>query len=140
MADEATVRSSLQVIKGNLSYQSQPTTFQADVSGTAGPSPGTVIVPTTGVDIYFSQLTTPGLCRLQNLDTGNRFEYGIYDTSNKVFYPLGEVLPGETYVIRLSRNLKKEFAGSGTGQTLDTYLRLKAYGASVTAQVEAFEV
>jgi hypothetical protein len=53
---------------------------------------------------------------------------------------LGEVLPGESYVIRLSRNLLEQYAGSGTGTTgPENTFRLKANEAAVAALVEAFE-
>lgn len=123
MADEARITSYLHVIKDSLEYFSRPTYFTADVTGTKGPVPGALAISTSGTTIDLSELTTPALCRIQNLDSTNYLEYGTYNAS--VWAPLGEILAGETYVIRLSRNL-------GT-------LRLQANSSTLTAVVEAFE-
>lgn len=139
MASEATVVSSLQLTKGNLVYQSQPTSFQADVSGTGGPTPGMLSVPTTGVNVDLSQLSRPGLCRIANISTSGYLEYGIHDGS--IFHPLGEVLAGESYILRLSRNIGQEEDVPGTGSTgVVNALFLRGVGATVKAIVEAFEV
>lgn len=147
MADEAQVRSSLQITKKTssgltrLEYRSQPTVFTADVTGTKGPVPGALTVTVDGVDVDFSELTVPALCRLQNQDDTNFFEYGIWDPESSTFFPLGEVLAGETYTLRLSRNLQEEFqTGTGTTGADTNRLRLKADTASLNALVEAFEV
>lgn len=141
MADEILVTASVQIRKDNLQYRSLPNSFKADMIGTAkGPSPGAVSVPTDGKDIYFNELVTPGVCVLTNLDDTNYVEYGIYDPQTSVFYPLGEIQPGETYVLRLSRNLQEQYSGSGTGTTApENYLRLKANVASCDVFVGAFE-
>jgi hypothetical protein len=147
MANEATITSQLQIQKrttaGNLTFLGfGPGSFSADVTGTLGPTPGAVLVTTAGRDIYFTELTTPGFCVIANLEPagGNYFEYGIKDPQTNVYYPLGEVLPGESYVIRLSRNLQEQYAGSGTGTTgPENYLRLKANAGTVRAFVGAFE-
>jgi hypothetical protein len=139
MANEATIQTTLSIRTGSLSYQSQPSSFRADVAGTKGPTPGAIAVAIAGTDVAFSELTTPALCRLQNLDETNFVEYGIWDGIQ--FYPLGELLPGESYVIRLSRNLTEEY-GTGTGTTgaaANTF-RLKADTAACVVLVEAFEV
>lgn len=62
------------------------------------------------------------VCQLTNLDPTNFVEYGVQVAGT--FYPVGELQPGETYVVRLSRNL-------GT-------LYLRANTASVEVQVLAF--
>lgn len=140
MADEAQVNSSLRIIKGNIEYYSLPRVFSADVTGTKGPTPGVMVASVTGADVDLSELTTPALCRLINLDTTNFVEYGIWDPEGSTFYPLGEIQPGESYIIRLSRYLQEEF-GTGTGTTgADTNrLRLKADTAACNVVVEAFE-
>jgi len=89
-----------------------------------------VTTAAAGVDVDLESLTTPALCRITNLDTTNFIEYGLYISAT--FYPLGEILPGEFYVIRLSRNLEP-----GTG--LATVFRLRADTASCAAVVEAFD-
>lgn len=134
MANEATVNCSLQISKGNLKYQSRPTSFRADVSGTKGPSPGAVTVPTAGVDIDLSALTTPALCRLMNLDSTNRVSVGVHDGA--IYHPLVELLAGESFVLRLARDLTTEY-GTGTGGT--NTLHARANTASVVLVVEAFE-
>lgn len=140
MANEARLVVSLQVKKGNIDYQSRPTSFNVTLTGTKGPTPGVVSIPTDGKDIYFEELTTPGLCRIQNLDTANYVEYGVYDPTTSTFFPLGEILPGESYILRLSRNLNEEYAGSGTGTTApENYFRFKANGAPCNILIEAFE-
>jgi hypothetical protein len=140
VASEAKLNISMTITKGNISYQSKPTSFGVTLVGTAGPTVGMVLVPTEGRDIYFEELDTPGLVRIQNLDTVNYVEYGVYDPSTATFFPLGEILPGETYILRLSRNLNEEYAGSGTGTTApQNYFRIKANGDDCNVLVEAFE-
>jgi len=103
--------------------------------------PGAVRVLTTGTNISFGELTTPGFVRLGNLDSTNYYEYGIYDANTNRFYPLGEVGPGESYVLKFSRNLLEYyFPGTGTGTSGDTnFFRLRANTAALDAVVEAFE-
>lgn len=140
MANEATVRSSLQILNGLQEYQSRPTVFQADMSAVGGPTPGEVSVPTDGVDISLATLTQPGLCRIMNLDSSNRIEYGIRDTVNNLFHAIGEVLPGETFVLRLSRYLQQELVGTGTTPSgTPTTFHFKADVAACKVLVEAFE-
>lgn len=143
MADEARIVSSLQIISGKVDYQSKPTSFTADVAGEKGPSPGAVSVLGTGTDIDFSQLEDPGLCRIQNLDDDNYLTYGIWDPELSKFYPLGELLPGETFVLRLSRLLQEE-VGTGTGTDSEeapasNRLRFYANASTSNVLVEAFE-
>jgi hypothetical protein len=72
MSGEAQIQLSLNITKslgGNLNYRSYPTTFNADVSGAIGPTPGAILVATAGTDVDLSQITTyPGLCRITNQD------------------------------------------------------------------------
>lgn len=147
MSNEARIRSGLQILKRNatgdrtlLDYQARPESFAADVTGTKGPVPGAITCTTAGTDISFSELTTPGLCRIMNLDSNNYVEVGIWEPTGSIFYPLMELLPGESYVIRLSRNLQEQYAGTGTGTTAPTNtVRVKANAASCVVLVEAFE-
>lgn len=140
MSDEAQVRSSLQIRNSTSTflYQSQPTFFNADVSVINGPTPGMLTVPIDGIAVDLSQLTTPGLCRIQNTDITNFVTVGVYDGAS--FYPLLDLLPGETYVIRLSRYLNQEFVGTGTGTSSDAnQLMIFADTASCNVLVEAFD-
>lgn len=138
MAGEAQLRSSLSIRKGNQVYQSAPTYFTADVDGVGGPTPGLIRVPTTGVEIDLSALTTPGLCRLQNIDSTNYVTIGVYDGSR--FFPVLELKAGESYPLRLSRHLNAEYVGTGTGTNSDiNKLWAVANTASIYLLVEAFE-
>jgi len=145
MANEATIRVSLQIRKVSgslvlLDYQSRPTSFQATVTGTKGPTPGALTIPAGGEAVSFGELSTPGLCILKNLSATVTVEYGIRDPGIDVFYPLGEILPGEIYLLRLSRNLLEEYQGTGTGTTSPgNQFFMKGMGGDVNVSVEAFE-
>jgi hypothetical protein len=143
MSQEIRLQLSLQIRKGVLVYQSNPTALIADMLGSSGPTPGTIHVALgTGLDISLSQIVIPGgWCFIMNLDptvqpTPNFIEYGINDVSN--FFPLGELLPGEFAIFRLSRNVGKEYVGTGTGVANSTF-RIKAHGAATLARVEVFD-
>ena len=148
MADEATIRSGLQILKRDsttgitlMDYQGRPQSFTADVDGTKGPTPGAITVSAvSGTDIDLSELTTPGLCRLMNMDANNPIHVGRYDPDSQRFYPLIKLLPGETYVVRLSDLVEDEWSGTGTGTT-STASTFRAYAenADSVLSVEAFE-
>jgi hypothetical protein len=139
MSDEVVFRCELSILKGNLNYRSNPNDFRADMVAVVpkGPCPGAFTVPTTGIDVDLSELTVPGPCRIYNLDDTNKVHYGIADGTG--FHPLGEVGPGEGYVIRLSSRLGNEY-GSGTYLIDATEkLHFQAENASCNVLVEAFE-
>ena len=140
MSREAQVRVALSISKDNLSVRYNHV-YTADVNGTArGPSPGAVLIDTDGTSIDFSQLTTPGLVVFKNLSETDYVEYGIWEPATTTFYPLGEILPGESYVLRLSRNLAEQYSNTGTGTTAPTNaLRFKANRADVYVDVSAYE-
>jgi len=143
MADEAAIRVSLAIRKGEIDYSSRPTMFQADVAGAKGPVPGAVLCSTAGTNIDLSELTTPGLCRIQNLDSANYVTVGPYDPETATFYPMLELLAGETFPFRLSRDLGWQYgtaAGTGTTGAETQTLRIKAHTAACNVLVEAFEV
>lgn len=138
--NEATIRTSLSINKAPLSYRSDPQQFRADVAGTNGPTPGSLQVTPTGTAVNLSQLDVPGLCVIRNLSTEDTLVYGISDGSE--FYPLGDLLPGELYVLRLSQFLGSSFSlgpGTGTADTGTYSLYLKSLLGEMTASVEAFE-
>lgn len=140
MANEATVNASLQIRKGNLLYRSQPASFRATVTGEKGPVPGAVTVSQDGVDVDLSQLTTPGLCRLQNLSTTYRVLYGVREPDTSLSYLPFQLLPGEIAVVRFSEFLGEEVQGTGTGTgTPNATFRIKALGGEAVVVVEAFE-
>lgn len=100
--------------------------FRSPVSGTKGPVPGAVTVPLAGVDVDLSGLTIPGLCwmthegRADFADVGADpsiyyVEYGIKDALTNLFYPWGELWPGDAWPMRLSRNIREFYNSTGTG-------------------------
>lgn len=137
MANEAVILAGLTIINDPVDYRSEPNQFRGDVTGKFGPAPGAFSVTTEGVDVDLSMFTTPGYCIIRNLDATNFFTIGAWDGIE--FIPLFEVLPGEHYVMRLSRQVGNAY-GTGTGVT-DTgnTLRFKADTAAVNAVVEGFE-
>ena len=144
MAGEARVHSTLTIRKQSgsvvvMDYRHAGGVFTADVDGTFGPTPGAFQVSTSGTDVDLSKLTTPGLCRITNLDSTNYVSFGTYDPDTDVYAPVGEVLPGESYVIRLSRFLARELTGTGTLPGSNASLRFVAQNSPVNVLVEAFE-
>lgn len=141
MANEARVTAGLQIIAGNINYLSQPSAFLATVTGRKGPTPGSISVAVLGTDVDLSQLTQPGLCILHNQDPTNFVTYGIRDPETNRFYPLGELLPGEIYPLRLSRDIQEEYGtGTGTVTAATNKLHLRANTAACNVLVGAFEV
>ena len=141
MGNEGTIRASLTVKQGKTDYTSRPATFNADIAEGAGPTPGAILISTAGTDVDLSELATPGLCRIQNLDETNYVTFGIFDPETVKFYPLGELLAGESYILRLAHDIEEEYGtGAGTGTTgADTNrLRIKANTAACVVLVEAF--
>jgi len=147
MSGEASIQASLMINKtdasGNVNYRSYPTQFNADVDGALGPTPGAFVVSIYGTDVDLSELSQPGLCRISNQDSTNYVTYGISDPETDKFYPLGEILPGEFFILRLSRMLGWEFAeaGIGTGTTgvKTNTLCFIANTTDCVVLVEAFE-
>ena len=139
---EATIRTSLQIVAGEIEYANRPTMFQALVTGRKGPSPGAIGCSVAGTNVDFGELTTPGLCRIQNIDPTNYVTIGIWDPEFSKFYPLLELLAGESYIYRLSRDLAWEYGtatGTASGPETNT-LQIRADTAPCNVLVEAFEV
>lgn len=140
MANEATIRVSLTIKKGRLSYQSNPTAFTATLSGTKGPTPGAIEVSVYGTEITFSELTQIGYCVMQNLDEDNFVQWGLWEPATAVFYPVGELGPGELCLFKFSRYFKQEYTNTGTGTTApENSFMLKADTANCNCVVTAFE-
>lgn len=138
MANEATVRTSLQIRTGNLDYQGRPTSFQADVPTAKGPYPGNQVAKTTGTDVDFSGLTTPGFCRFMNLDGTNYVRVGV--SNGTIFLPFMKIPPGHSYVLFLDDLLGEEIVGSGTqSDAHGSRVHLIAHLAPCNVLVEAFE-
>lgn len=141
MANEIRLTVSVQITKGGLDFQSRPTAYTLDMIGAKGPTPGALTIPVGGKVIPFSELTTPGLCWMVNLDEDNYVEYGIWDQQTDVFYPLGELPPdGKPQIIYLSRNILEEYTGTGTGTTgPSNAFFMKANTADCNVIIAAFE-
>lgn len=146
MSNEARVQSVLTVQKRDtttgllvIDYRHGGGSFTADVGGLVGPTPGSFTVAVSGTDVDLSKLTTPGLVRFVNMDPTNYVTWGPYDEDTDVYYPLGEILPGESYVIRLHRFFLREMTGTGTLSGEASALRFVANNASCVVSVEAFD-
>ena len=147
MSDEAQLQISLQINKndavGVVQHRSYPTQFTADVTGALGPTPGAFLASIYGTNVDFDELTIPGLCKISNQDATNYVTFGICDPETNKFYPLGELLPGEFYILRLSRWLGQEYPGSGTGTGTSgaktNTLQFVADTVACVVLVEAFE-
>ncbi len=135
MSNEIQVQSTLRINKGNLSILRSPV-FLATLTAASpvGPTPGSVPVATTGTTIDLSKLTAlGGWCVITNTDSTNYVTYGIY--AGAVFYPFGEILAGESVVLRLSRILL--YGATGTAHVDDLYMVANTATCNVT--VEAFD-
>lgn len=152
MANEITVQFVAQLRKseGSNELLGRPyqASFQIDMTGKKGPTPGALSVPAGGVAVSLAQLTTPGFCWVEHqgrlsgtADDGDTLMVGIRDPGTNVFYPMLELQPGWRWPLYLSRNILEEFAGTGTGTTApgnELYLK-PGSGNTLVASVEAFE-
>lgn len=145
MASEARITTSLSIQKRSgtiplIDYISRPSSFQADVDGTKGPTPGSVLISVNGTNIDLTQLGTPGLCRFFNKSASYAVLVGRWDEALANFYPFLMLKPGESYVVRLAPDVEDEYSGTGTDTTASvTTLRAIALGQDVDLLVEAFE-
>lgn len=130
MANEITVNASLNVNNFNQLYQSSPSVVRANQVNNNGPTPGAVVVLTSGVIISLAALVLPGYAQLHNLDRTNYVEYGLHDGST--FRPFGELLPGDIAVFRFSRRM---LTANGTADGF----YLKANSATCNVQVNCFD-
>lgn len=139
MANEITIQANLQVRLGNLDFVGRPGSFRDTMDDVGGPTPGTLVVTTTGTDISLAQLTNPGWILLQNLDDTNYVEFGLHDGS--LFHPIAELPPGLSCgPFKISRNFGEEHTLPGTGTTgVVNTLYLRANTATCMVKVEAFE-
>lgn len=138
MSREATVYAGLAITAGNLRYRTPATSFRADVAGAKGPSPGAITVSATGTDVDFSELTSPSLCYIKNLDEASYVDIGPRDPDSGVFHPFLKLLPGESVALRLAHNLGSESTGTGSGTGNATF-RMRAYPSAAVVSVEAFD-
>jgi hypothetical protein len=140
VANEIRVQSSLTIQAGNLQFQSLPQSFQLDMTGRKGPTPGAIAVSTSGTSVSLTELTTPGACVVANLDTANAVHLGLYDPETFRSYFLMKIHAGKAYAFYLSDLLGDEIlTGTGTGGASTVRLRLIAENATVNVVVAAFE-
>lgn len=142
MANEVTILNQLKVVIGNLNYQ-PPSPVQNDtLLVVKGPSPGAITATTEGVVVSFSELSMPGWCRIQNIDSFSYVEYGLYDSANSLFIPLFELPPGISNVVKFSRDFKYYFGGdqTGTGTGPSTYeFMVRSRDLDAVVLVECFD-
>lgn len=145
MAGEARVTSSLFVRKAtgsvvHIDYQSRPASFVADVNGTKGPTPGSILVSVNGTNIDLTELGTPGLCRFHNQSPTYSVRIGRWNETTDEFYPFMLLKPGESYVVRLDADIEEEYSGTGTAVSAAvSTLRAIAMTQDVNLLVEAFD-
>lgn len=141
MADEIQINTQISITKGNLQFKQYPNSYRMDMADDgSGPAVGALTIDTVGVDIDLSQLTDPGLCIIENQDTTNYVDIGIYDPETERFYPLLKLLPGTYQVIYLSDYFGYEWIGTGTGTDTGptNTLRGKANTASCKVLFKVF--
>lgn len=145
MANEATVRISVSVRKrsGSLTLidERHSASYFEDVSGTAGPVPGSIAVTEVGVNLDLSALTTPGLCYLHN-QGDYPINWGVMDPETGRFYALGTISPGKgAFPGKLYQFLGEyEIEGTGTGSFSSTYyMHFKAVGGASRLLAGVFE-
>ncbi len=141
MSNEIQVRWTLQVRNGNTDYRPPQVSFNADQVVAGGQTPGYILVTTYGTDINLSQITSPGgWCTITNLDQTNFVEVGVWDPVFGIFLAFAELLPGESFPVRLSRYLGQQIGtGSGTATSNPAAtLRLKATVSPCYCIVNAF--
>jgi hypothetical protein len=144
MSNEAIISVQLQVRIGSLNYQSLPPSYYGNISVANGPSPGVVTATPAGTVVAFTQLKVPGYFRIMNLQavgSPGYVEHGPWNGTD--FFPYEELLPGETYVGRFSRNLGQEFIGTASSSTHvgPKEIMVKAHGAggNIAVLIECFD-
>lgn len=148
MANEVTIYSNMLIKLGNLYYKSYPSSFRTNLLTQKGPSPGEVnLLANIVTSVNLSALNNPGVCRIQNLgDAAGLSTYidvGMYDTLNGIFLPMLEVLVGDSWVVRLSRNLGEvDSVPAPTGTSVFTRgnLAMLSLNYNVNVLVEAFDM
>jgi hypothetical protein len=148
MADEATITAMLNISREvgseNISFQNLgPGSFNADVTGPGGPSPGTVMASATGSQINLkAQLTNPSLYVMYNVGQ-YPVDVGIYDVGRGYAYFFSRLYPGEQYVGRFSPFMFGETgpgtAGTGTIGPDDNVLIVRGVGATGYLNISAFD-
>lgn len=121
MPNEFTTTVGVTLTNGNLRVSFPQVSRQSNQT-TAGLSDQVLSIGTSEENVSFTDITTPGLCVLHNLDSTNYVEYGQSDggTMKKV----GKLAAGDVHLIRI--------AGSVT-------LRMQANTAACKVRVMCFE-
>ena len=130
MAGTIQVTSGIVVNNNALQYSSYPKSFQAIQTTANGVTPGTVTIATSVTDVVLTGLLVPGIVHIVNLDPNNFVTFGLHDST--IFRPLGELLPGESWVFRLSRTIL-------TANTAADKFAMLADTAAVKVLVAAFD-
>lgn len=150
MAKEASITVNLNIRKASadgtvlrINY-GRSASFQIDVDGAKGPSPGAFTCTPQGVVVDLSALVEPGLVWLTNLesDPANYVEYGPYDPVTGRFYPTFKLRPGTSWPAEFAADLPyMEYGtGSGTGTSSQSFqLMFRSKLANAVVSVEAFE-
>lgn len=141
----ATIRRSISVSRASdgsgVDYKTPKQSSVVTMTGNRGPTPGTIIVPTTGVNVDLSQLSAyGGYIELthQGNDETNFVTWGIWDGVR--FYPIGKLTPTKPAGWFLSDFFSGEVtSGTGTANTDVNWLRLYSWAQSVPVFVGAFD-
>lgn len=147
MGNEATITVGLVINKTGLQVLPFSLSFQADVIGTKGPSPGSIEVSVTGTNVSFAALAVPGWGFIYHqgradgveATTDNYVDYGSWDGTASLFRPLFRLYPGQAVPVQFSPDLGEELPGTGTLGTEDNPLRFRAHGAACNILIAAFE-
>jgi hypothetical protein len=146
---QLSIRSSLQIqpVAGGsppqpFQFRSFPTSFFANMYGSAGPTPGMIRVTNTGTIVNLTQLNTfGGMCEIINTDAVNTLTWGVWVPTLSLFVPVGDIWAQEFYLIRLSQYLQSEEPGTGTGTYGLSELMLRSpKGSVIEAIVNAFDM
>lgn len=121
MANEITLSLGLQLVNGNLRAQFPQVSSQYTQT-TSGLSDQVLSIGTSEENVSFTDVTTPGLVVLHNLDSTNYVEYGMSDGGT--MKTLGKLAAGDKHLIRLAAS---------------TTLRMKANTAACKVRVMCLE-
>jgi hypothetical protein len=99
MANEISATVGLSVVNGNLRISFPQLTRQYNQTA-SGLSDQVLSIATTAEDVSFGDVSTPGLCVIQNLDTTNYVEYGMSDSGT--IKKLAKLSAGDVHLIRIA--------------------------------------
>lgn len=148
MANEISISVNLSVRKLDstntitlVNYQGA-SSFQPSMAGSSGPYIGVIAAGQTTTNVPLSAVGGGGgIAKFTNQSGTNSIEVGLYDASRNKFLPFMLLLPGESYLFRLSNHVGAEEpvgTGTGTAGTGVVSLALKGNAATVPVLVEVF--